>query len=311
MSGYGGTSLTGFPRGGITSYAKARRHFDSVKPWESKYNPNWERPIGTRAVKTSDGYRFNKAMRELPDGSIAFRLYNTDCVIWHPDNRLTVTGYASAITGGFISRLTPDGVSHSQGRKDENEPILHLRGPRPIIKPRMSWEKERPIWSAHWNSGQIVQCGRPVLLQCRSKIWRPARPDLLEPFYVPTIDRRMSRELAKQFHLAEFERLAKNEGSLITVGEAGHGLNDMERACEIMNLLEVGRVMQALRLVPRGPIRHKFTHRMVGTEFGAQPGFLRWLRDEIYDTSGAVKREEIVSLTPSQYDRFKRDVKRF
>ena len=140
---YGGTSITGFPRG-ITSYRKARRHFDNVRPWQSRYNPDNERPIGTRAVK-HDGRRFNKAMRELSDGSIAFRLYNTDCVIWHPDNRLTIQGYASAITGGFISRLTPEGVEHSQGRKDECEPILHLRGPRPTFSPRQSWEQGRSV----------------------------------------------------------------------------------------------------------------------------------------------------------------------
>lgn len=307
---YGGMSTTGFPR--LASYAQARKHFDKVRPWDSKYNPGYdERPIGTRAVKSDDSYRFNKAMRELSDGSIAFRLYNTDCVIWHPNNRLTIQGYASMSTTGFISALVPDGIDHGLGMKDENEPILHLRGPRPKFSPRLPWEEEWPIWRAYWNSGQIIQCGRPVLLQRRNGVWQPAHPDKLEPFLVPTIDRTTTREIAKRYHLAEFERLAKLDMGLSLVGKVDSDISDWQRREYIIELLHQGRIAAALRYVPRGQIRHKFTRRMVGTEFGAQPGFLRWLRDEIYDENGAITREEMRSLTPNQYARYKRDKKRF
>lgn len=40
-----GCNMNGFPSR-IDSYAAAREHFDSVKPWNSKYNPGGEERFG-------------------------------------------------------------------------------------------------------------------------------------------------------------------------------------------------------------------------------------------------------------------------
>jgi hypothetical protein len=126
----------GFPSG-LQDYGHALSRFESKKPWNSwRYNPDsTERPIGQRAVKHNDGRQYNKAMRRLSDGSIAFRLFDTDCVIWHPNGQLTVQGYASMSTTDFIRHLTPHGISHSyrtvfyDGHISHREdPVLHLSG---------------------------------------------------------------------------------------------------------------------------------------------------------------------------------------
>jgi hypothetical protein len=160
-----GINTAGFPGFGKATYAEVSDYFDTVKPWRSKYNPNGdERPIGIRAVHHDDGQQFNKAMRKLSDGSIAFRLFNTDCVVWHPNGELTIHGWPSVSTNAFISGLTPSGISQScrhqmyNGRRgDAFDPVLHLM---PIEKHKSSWgDYDGPTGARVSSSSANGRCG--------------------------------------------------------------------------------------------------------------------------------------------------------
>lgn len=298
----------------LSSYEEARKHFDSVKPWNSKYNPDNERPIGNRSCKLDHhDTRFNKAMRER-DGSILFRLYEQDCVIWHPDNTLTVHGHATMSTTSFIDMLVPSGVRHQKGRKDYDEPVLHLRAEtRPKSTDYSNWEEERLHWWAYWNSGDIIRADYPVQLHYNAETdrWEPVDWSALPPFHVPVLDRRLAREIAREYRLAKFEQLAKATLSLAIIGEAEPDAYQDKRFHRIAEALLEERYAEALRWCPRGQIEHGFTRRMIGTPDGILPGFLRRLRDHLYDFNGAIKREERVSMTPAQYRRYVTDSNRF
>lgn len=293
-----------FPR--VDSFAKAKTHFDKVKPWRGE-PLSAPRPIGTRSHK-------HKTMRQLSDGSIAFRLYRTDCVIWHPDNTVTVEGYDTMSTTSFISMLVPYGVSHGIGRKNQGEPTLTLRGERPkssrvMYDPRYPdmWQEEDKRWRAYWNSGMIVRCGRPVRLQCRRKIWLPADPDNLQPFSVPVIDRARARAASRTFNLPTLEKVVNAVIALANLPEPVQSRGGIN--VEIMRLLKQEDYMSAIALMPRGTTQ-SFGQRY-GTPEGIKPGFLRELRHHIYREFDAIDYVEQRMLTPAQYKRYVRDSNRF
>lgn len=306
-------NTAGFPR--IHSYDAARKHFDSVKPWQSKYNRGGEeRPIGQRAVKHNDDYQFNKAMRELGDGSIAFRLFNTDCVIWHPNGELTVHGYASMSTTAFVNSLTPGGVIHRQGRKDDDEPVLQLTQVIEHVSPATEWWLESKWRGPDWDGGMIIRCDRPVRLRhCSKKTWRPINVDALQPFYVPQIDHRAARQASRRYNLPLLDKVLDAIMALnappppVTISSWAPG---SVRLGDIMDALERGEYMEAIALFPRGPGKRSFG-RSYGTGDGILPGFLRQLRDHIYDHEGVISRVERTMLTPAQYKRYIRDTNRF
>jgi hypothetical protein len=305
------------------SYRTARKHFDSVKPWNSKYNPDGdERPIGKRAIKADSGVDFNYAMRLLRDESVAFRLYNTDCVVWHPDDTLTVHGWASMSTNEFIRSLTPQGISQScrhemyNGRRgDAFDPVLHLM---PLTERWYSSDyrypdvRDRKVVGTDWRSGIVVNCDGPVRLHYNAaqKHWVPSEPDALDPFRVPRIDRKAAREVSRQYNLATLNKVLNAVVALAgTTGYVSQRTAGAAPMGEIMNALEQERYVEAISMFPRG---YSFSFgRYHGTETGIRPGFVKRLRDHIYDHEGVVTYVDEPILTPAQYRRYIADSKRF
>jgi hypothetical protein len=76
-----------------------------------------------------------------------------------------------------------------------------------------------------------------------------------------------------------------------------------------MAALETEEYMAAIALMPRG--QSDSFGRVHGTLRGIKPGFLKKLRDHIYDHEGVITREEQRILTPAQYKRYVADSNRF
>jgi hypothetical protein len=337
-----------FPKLKVRNYAAIREHFDSVKPWNSKYNPDNERPIGQRACKLTsdgerwgctqgygvetaedraadrDGARFNKAMRMLRDESIAFRLYDHDCVVYHPDNTLTIHGYASVSTNDFISALTPTGISQKcrhemyDGRRGAAfEPVLHLHPtterwyPSDYHYPEV---RDRKAIVPDWSAGIVVQCEQPVTLHYSVKKCHfvPTRPDELEPFETYQVDRRAAREVSRKYHLSRLEQVIHAVLALANL-PAGPGAPWAPGSVcfsDIMDALREERYVRAIQLMPRGT-KKGFGGKIHGSDRGIEPGFLRRLRNHIYDHEGVVRRVSKPVLTSSQYDQYKAHSKQF
>lgn len=91
-------STAGVPR--LNSYSDALAAFEkaSLKPWK---NGGEDLPF---PQKRSRSY----GIRQLTDGSIAFRFHSTDVVTWYPDNSCTLQPYMSQSTQAFANCLLPN-----------------------------------------------------------------------------------------------------------------------------------------------------------------------------------------------------------
>lgn len=287
----------------LDSYAAARKHFDSVKPYRGCPASD-PRPIGTRSHK-------NKLMRELADGSIAFRLFRTDCVIWHPDNTLTVEGYPSVSTTAFVNTLVPSGVSHGQGRSG-GSPILTLSTPGERYW--LNTDNDYDTWVHNPDYGKdtkIIQCSRPVRLHYTAGRWEPVDLDELRPFRVPTTNRKAARAVSKQYNLPTLQQVVQATLALAGLPEPTRRAN----MSDVMERLECADYMGAIALMPRsdGPRSqwHTGPFGMTIPPKGAlEAGFLRRLRDHIYEHEGVIEITEKRALSPSGYQKFVADANR-
>lgn len=295
-------TTTGFPTR-ERSYAAMRAYFDGIKPWRSKYNPDDERPIGDRAVKTNDGRRFNKAMRLLDDGSITFRLFVTDCVTYHPNDEVTIEGYPSMSTSAFIGALAPHGIHHGyRGRRDPWDPVLILHSDK---------ERRQDDWRAYWRDALVIRCNDPVRLHYNAadQRWLPVEPDSLQPFKVPVIDRKAAREASRRYHLPTLHKVVDAVLAMANLPEPPETRAPGSIRAGILDALEKEDYMAAIALMPRGETRS--FGRRYGTPNGIKPGYLRLLREHIYDIEGVVSTVERTMLRRSAYLKYVADSRRF
>lgn len=87
----------------ISSYITALSEWQTTMPWRGSTDDN-VRPLDSRKKK-------HMTIRKLNDESIALSLYNTDVVVYHPDDSITFTPHQSISTDVFARALTPNGIS--------------------------------------------------------------------------------------------------------------------------------------------------------------------------------------------------------
>jgi hypothetical protein len=98
-----GIKTDGLPT--LRNYAEALAHHDSIEPIRGRYHP--ARPLGMRK-------KDHMTIRKLADGAkeprIACRLYNTDVIVYHPDDSITITPWGSRSTDYFLHAVAPFGI---------------------------------------------------------------------------------------------------------------------------------------------------------------------------------------------------------
>lgn len=99
---YGQVEMIGLPgwNSAPRDYGTVLAFWAQIRPLRGNLDSD-PKPLGHRSKRNV------KTVRKLDDGSIAFRLYATDVVVWHPDERVTVTQHDSASTRAFSCRLLP------------------------------------------------------------------------------------------------------------------------------------------------------------------------------------------------------------
>jgi hypothetical protein len=98
----------------LSTYSDALRFWENAATWRGESN---ERILDSRKKR-----RVN--IRQLRDGSIACRLYNTDVVTYHPDNSMTIESWASVSTDEFANRL----LGRTNVNTSFNTGIIKVRG---------------------------------------------------------------------------------------------------------------------------------------------------------------------------------------
>lgn len=142
-------------------------------------------PTGRQRSEKANGYHLGKAakgvrwVRETRDGSIAFRLYNTDVVVWHKDGSLTITAYPSVTTTQFARRFLPRGLYTT---------ALGLIG----FNPKAGWD---------WSNTTYCRASSPVrMVQTEAGGWEPVMEDLeCQPFTWLVTDRKAARKAVEGY----------------------------------------------------------------------------------------------------------------
>mgnify|MGYP001169639493 CR=1 FL=1 len=133
---------------------------------------------------------------ERSDGAIAFRLYQTDVVVWNPDNSVEIDNYGSQTTSGFAKRFLPCSIylNYPTVRRNmiggANTIQFHTHPDRPDL----SWEDRY-----HVCQGSIVRFTE------QDGAWLPDESTCYDIRLPVGMDRKKFREVAKRYHLKEFE----------------------------------------------------------------------------------------------------------
>ncbi len=149
-------------------------------------------PTGRKRLEKPEGYPLgghSKSVtwvRKDDDGAIAFTLYHTDVVLWHPDNSFEIDNYGTVTTSGFAHRFLPAG--------------MHLH--RPTYR-RGCEGGHRGI--GYRDGGQHICFGDIVRFVPRGDSWAPDEATCDEVLLPVGVDRRAARALSKCYNLRDFE----------------------------------------------------------------------------------------------------------
>jgi hypothetical protein len=90
----------------LDSHAEALAYYNSMKPWRGETADGDERPLRNRRYR-------NTGVRKLADGSVVFRLHQTDVVTYRSDGSVVLRIYDSMTTAEFIHAHAPSHISAS------------------------------------------------------------------------------------------------------------------------------------------------------------------------------------------------------
>lgn len=273
--GYRGISAHhGVPR--VKSYSDAQRAIDSKM--QSKVASIYERS----------------------DGAIAFRLYQTDVVVWFPDDSVEVDNYGTPTTSGFAKRFLPDGIhlhfpSNRNGVTGESNTISFRTY---LDRPDLTWEDLFHVCQG-WVVRFVPQDG----------VHRPD-PDTCYNITLPMgVDRKALRDVAKKYHFREFESWLSVAPTHLEA--AGNTVEHMGWELDIcMNALEKRDFRTAAESLP--PIK---ATNAFGIEFKPLPiRMQRWgeyvsmtsfakLKLAIWDFEGLIREETRKTWPESEFRR--------
>lgn len=156
----------------IRDFAHAKRLWADTTPWRGDSTPS-ARPLADRRDK-----HITIRSTDDPDSPVYCRLYNTDCVTFHADGTIGITGYPSKYTVTFIRRV----VGH-------------------YVDPRRLCEAYRV------HGGRVVR-GPNITLRLTGDYSHPVDVVKSEPFEFYSLDRKKVNALLKSLRWQEFRTWA-------------------------------------------------------------------------------------------------------
>jgi hypothetical protein len=174
--------------GRVRSYADAQRVFANAGRTPTG---KARRPIELACAGGGESFPLGltkrgqtRVIRYGADESIAFRLYETDVVTWHPDGSVAIENFGTVTTSGFASNFAP----------------FHLYHP---VTRRGGDGGHKGIGYAAADGTRRICWGGAVRFRPDGDGWTPDQ-DTLDTIDFPVLDRRASRALPKRFNLADF-----------------------------------------------------------------------------------------------------------
>ena len=169
----------------VNFYADAERALDRA----GRTKTGRARELGTYGFPLGAYYKSVTWVRKLSSGGIAFRLYNTDVVVWFPDNSIEIENFGTKSTTQFASKFLPAGIhlTHEVQKRDGTYGYNGIQYTGP--------------------DGQTWVCeGNGVRLNPTDETLRYWQPEGNFEFTLPVRTDVSPRGLTKKYNLAEFER---------------------------------------------------------------------------------------------------------
>lgn len=229
-------------------------------------------------------------------GDIIFRLYDTDVVIWHPDNSVEIENYGTVTTRDFVSRFIPRSIGLNVVVSRRHMPYEGgNKGFTYRARADDNWY-DRRICQGYGNTVRFVESGDDV--------WLPDG-DMLVPMKFLDLDRKAAREIGKRFPWKEFELWLDMAPRHMDRFE--HDYWDLE---ECLEALEQRDFRKAARHLPLVEDKDNFGRRPVklpiitsSRDFIVTPSSITKLRKAAYAELGAYTETTVSTLTLREFDK--------
>jgi hypothetical protein len=139
--------------------------------------------------------------RELDGGEIAFRLYDTDVVVWYPDNSVEIDNFGTVTTSAFARQFLPGGMSLAHPVERRGIGRVGHRG----IYYSVGERRMKSEWGDWTLSVNNVCFGGLVRFRETGGGWRPDL-DTIDEIVFPELDQKRAREVSRQYAFKDFEK---------------------------------------------------------------------------------------------------------
>lgn len=231
-------------------------------------------------------------MREAEDHTICFRLYDTDVVIWHPDDSVEIDNFGTVTTSAFAGQFLPEGMhlAHPVERRGE------MGGHRGIYY---------RVGPGSWDASSVCFGGMPRFRIREDGYWRPDA-DTIDTIKFPELDRKMAREIAREVPWKDFENWLSMAPHHLRIEHDCWDLDDCMAALRKRDFT-LASMFLPLITIPSGfgghdrirplPIITKSRDHVVTM------GSLKKLRLALYADRGAFDTVELTEIAVGEFDR--------
>jgi hypothetical protein len=285
-------------------YESARRTLERTSVTPKRKLPRAEQQFGYHlGMGTNHGVTWVREMRdEGYEGAIAFRLYDTDVVIWHPDNSVEIDNFGTVTTGGFARTFLPSGLDLCHPVERRNGPTGGHKGIRYCVE--------------QWHNGRYMQgtynlCfgGLPRFRQ-HGEHWLPDEDTLDEIEFPEIADRKAQRAVAQKYSLRDFDNwlamaplLMRIEHDEWDIHECADALlkRDFDRAAAFLPLThDTGAYGTDLKIIPI--VTSSREHHVTVSAIAK-------LKLALWDLEGLVETVSFKTISRAEFDRRMRRVK--
>lgn len=291
---------------------KGAHDYESAQAVLAKYSKT---PTGRARTRKAQGYPLNMSsntgvtwVRDDPDGTINFRLYDTDVVVWHPDNSVEIENYGTVTTSKFARSFLPAGVylnhrTETRGHRGGNSAIRYATGEETITH----WDGEVRAYPGkyHLCQGSVVR-----FRQHEDNVWLPDEDTLDEmQFLEITADRRQRAELAKTYHLKDFAQWLPMAAHHLELEHDGWDLDECADALQARDFRKAAEYLPTVTISNGWGAAERIKPLPIAVSDRNSPitmGSLNKLKLALLEREGLVETVKRVTISCDEYDKLMR-----